>query len=65
MDEWANSVCDGDYEGLTFATTIMDSNLIFWVVSMILLALSLTADCCNHILYLRAAPPIWKIMLLL
>ena len=32
---------------------------------MIVLAFTLTSDCCDHLLYMRIASPIWKIKLLL
>ena len=32
---------------------------------MILLAFSLTCDCCNHLLYIRNAPIIWKFKLIM
>ena len=64
MNEWITNVCDDNFEGLIFATIVPDSSKLFWIVSMLLLSYSLTTDCCNHLMYMRTAPPIHKIMLL-
>lgn len=38
--------------------------MIFWIASMIILSFSLASDICNHMLYLRTAPLIWKVKLM-
>ena len=65
LQEWSANICGDDYNGLIFASTVTNENMVFWIVSMVLLAFSLTCDCCNHLLYMRTAPPIFKIKLML
>jgi hypothetical protein len=64
MEEWTDKICDVEYGGLFFATTIEVENVLFWIVSMVLLCFSLTADICNHLLYMKNASPLFKILLM-
>ena len=37
----------------------------FWIIAMVVLAFTLTSDCCEHMLYMRIASPLWKLKLIL
>lgn len=63
MDEWA-SICDDDYGGLSFASIVTEQNRPYWILSMILLAFSLTSDCSDHLMYIRSVKWPWKILLM-
>ena len=65
MSEWADEICPLDFQGLLFASTVPSNNRWFWIISMSLLAFSLTSDCCQHMMYLQRATFLFKIKIVL
>lgn len=62
--EWANDICGDDYDGLAFSTIVTKRNRAFWIISMVILAFSLTSDSCDHLMHMRIFKFPWKILLM-
>ena len=65
MSEWADKICEDEFKGLVFATTVTKKCELYWVISMILLCVTLSMDCYNHLLYIKKAPLSWKLIVIL
>ena len=63
MDQWANKICNGDYEGQIFSTTVNANVKPWWIVSMIILTSVVASDCLEHLKFMKIASPLHKILL--
>ena len=52
ISEW-EKFCEDEYGGMTFASVVTSDNRFLWILAMVILAASITSDCCEHLMHLR------------